>query len=568
MTEPDTVEKEEKKSASTILVEIALDRYDFYVGDSGETFAIPKNGPTVTLPVRGGKVSLRKQLAKSYFAKMRKAAPQQALADAMMVIEGHAQENGEKQLALRVARVDSALWLDLGDATGRAIRITGNGWTVTDDVPVLFKRTELTGVLPEPEHGGDITELWNWLNVEPDDRPLVVAYLLAVLFPDIPHPVLGIFGEQGTGKTTAEKVFVSLLDPSPVPVRKPPRDADSWVTAASGSWVVGLDNLSDIPPWLSDSICRAVTGDGDVRRRLYTDGELAVFAFRRAVILNGIDIGAIRGDLADRMLPINLHRIPEDQRLEEDQLWPAWAKVHPRLLGALLDLAASVVELLPSVRLEKKPRMADFARILAATDQILGTTGLDSYTSKQGAMATESLTDDEFVMAVKDAITGTFTGTSARLLNLATPSDEKWRAPKKWPTSARQVTTRLRRQAPVMRKAGWIVEEDGGANHGNTVQWTITPPASQGDGEEMGREDDSQDSQDSQDSEKRESASHASHDPYPTLVDVGDSRSSRGVNGEHGHALKADTGRCCKDTALTPACKLCKSSPTYWRKTA
>ncbi|GAA4664068.1 AAA family ATPase [Amycolatopsis dongchuanensis] len=34
------------------------------------------------------------------------------------------------------------------------------------------------------------------------------------------------------------------------------------------------------------------------------------------------------------------------------------------------------------------------------------------------------------------------------------------------------------------------------------------------------------------------------------------------------HALKADTGRCCKDSALTPACKLCDFSPTSWRKPA
>jgi len=37
-------------------------------------------------------------------------------------------------------------------------------------------------------------------------------------------------------------------------------------------------------------VCRAVTGDGDVRRLLYTDGGLALFALRRAVIPNGIAI--------------------------------------------------------------------------------------------------------------------------------------------------------------------------------------------------------------------------------------------------------------------------------------
>ena len=143
--------------------------------------------------------------------------------------------------------------------------------------------------------------------------------------------VLAIFGEQGTGKTTAVKVLVLLLDPGPVPVRKPPRDADSWVTAAAGSWVVGLDNLSDIPPWLSDSLCRASTGDGDVRRKLYTDGDFAVFAFRRCIIFDAIDVGALAPDLADRTVPITLDLIPDEDRTDEETFWAAAGReAHPQ----------------------------------------------------------------------------------------------------------------------------------------------------------------------------------------------------------------------------------------------
>jgi hypothetical protein len=141
--------------------------------------------------------------------------------------------------------------------------------------------------------------------------------------------VLGIFGEQGTGKTTAAKVLAMLLDPGPVPVRKPPRDAEAWVTAAAGSWLVAIDNLSDFQPWLSDSLCRAVTGDGDVRRKLYTDGELAVFSYRRCVILNGIHTGTMQPDLADRLLPVDLALISEEERQAEEDLWPSWRQAHP-----------------------------------------------------------------------------------------------------------------------------------------------------------------------------------------------------------------------------------------------
>src|SRR5690606_35956687 len=234
--------------------------------------------------------------------------------DALLVVQGMAEEADPEPLHQRVARHDGALWLDLGDRSGRAVRITPDGWSVESSPPVLFRRTPLTGELPTPAPGGDLDGLWAWLNVAKEDRPLVAAWLVSTLYDTMPHPVLGLFGEQGTGKTTAAKVLASVLDASPVPVRKPPKDADSWVVAGAGWSVVASDNVSHVPDWLSDYLCRVVTGEGDGRRRLYTDGEYAVFAYRRCVILNGIDLGALNGDLADRLLSIQLDIIGEENR--------------------------------------------------------------------------------------------------------------------------------------------------------------------------------------------------------------------------------------------------------------
>jgi hypothetical protein len=180
------------------------------------------------------------------------------------------------------------------------------------------------------------------------------------------------------------------------------------------------------------------------------------------------------------MLPVELHRIDDADRLDEDELWPAWRTAHPRILGALLDLAAGVARMLPSIRLASKPRMADFARILAAVDQVIGSEGLKQYRSKQEAMARDSLTDDPFVAALAAQVTDTFTGTSAELLTALTPADDGWRPPRGWPVNAREVTQRLHRQAPVMRKAGWSVSDDGARNHTKVVRWTITCPPKRG----------------------------------------------------------------------------------------
>jgi hypothetical protein len=469
----------ERKSASTELVEIACERYEFGRGDGGETFAVAKVGPRIALMLRGGRTSLRGQLARDYFIRTGRAAAQQALADALMVIEGIAQEEDESRLYLRTAMADGALWLDLGDQSGRAVRITAAGWSTEESAPVLFKRTALNGPLPDPVPGGSLASLWNWLNVAKADRPLVASWLAAALFPDIPHPVLGIFGEQGTGKTTAAKVLAMLLDPGPVPVRKPPRDAEAWVTAAAGSWLVAIDNMSDIQPWLSDSLCRAVTGDGDVRRKLYTDGELAVFSYRRCVILNGIDTGAMQADLADRLLPVDLAVITEEQRRPEEDIWPSWRDAHPRVLGALLDMVSRVMAALPGIQLERKPRMADFARIIAAVGAVVDTeearAALARYVGRGADLAADGLSGNSFAVAITKTMTSEFYGTSADLLRQLTPAAEAGPVPRDWPKDGRAVTTLLHRIAPALRKLGWTFLEERDS-HTKLIRWKFAPP--------------------------------------------------------------------------------------------
>jgi hypothetical protein len=365
----------------------------------------------------------------------------------------------------------------MGDATGRAIRIDAGEWSIEERPPVLFRRTALTAALPEPDPTGEIGHLWAWLNAEDEDRPLLLAWLIAAAFPDISHPVASLVGEQGSGKTTAQKVLVSIIDPSPVPLRTAPRDIDSWITAAVGSWLVGLDNLSTIPAWLSDCLCRAVTGDGTVRRKLYTDNDMHVLSFRRCVILNGIDLGTIRGDLAERLLHIKLKTIPDEKRHTEAEMCARWEQAHPKILGAVLAAIAEVKLRLPSVELEKKPRMADFALLLACVDRMLGTRGLERYLSMQRALAADTLSGDTFLAAVQDFLHSEgrtrFRGSAAELLKLL-PRPE--RPPAGWPTDPRSVTARLNRMAPVMRKTGWHVEseQDG---HSKLTIWCLVPSA-------------------------------------------------------------------------------------------
>ena len=138
--------------------------------------------------LRGNKKSLRALLARTYFTKFRRVAAQQALADALMVIDGFAQESEATELFLRVAGHaghagnkygpdQGEIWLDLADETGRAIKIRATGWAIEDQPPMLFKRTALMSALPEPSESGSLDELWAWFNVSAADRPILSAWL-------------------------------------------------------------------------------------------------------------------------------------------------------------------------------------------------------------------------------------------------------------------------------------------------------------------------------------------------------------------------------------------------------
>jgi hypothetical protein len=448
-----TAAGEANKSQATLLVELARRQYRTVLGSDGKTYAVPLTGAHVALPLRGEN-GLRIRLSIAYFNDTGAAASSSALADALTALEVQAMDTTPEPVALRVARHDGNLILDLGTPDGRCVVIAPGEWHVEPESPVLFRRTALISPLPIPsrENGG-LDRLRALLNVSESGFRLLTAWLIAALFPDIPHPILAITGEQGTAKSTCGRLLVTLIDPSPAPLRAEPKDADAWRVQASAGWTVMLDNLSTIQPWFSDTLCKAVTGDGMVKRALYTDDDVSVFSFRRVIGMTAIDAGALRGDLAERLLPIELDPIPPDQRRTDDEVNQEFAAAQAAVLGALLDLAANVLTLLSKVRVERLPRLADFAKILAALDKATGWTTLADYFALADEITETVIEADPFADAVRALITKEheWTGTAAGLLELLTPADN---VPKAFPRTARAVAGHLRRVAPALRKTG------------------------------------------------------------------------------------------------------------------
>ena len=192
-----------------------------------------------------------------------------------------------------------------------------------------------------PVRGGSIESLAPFLNLASEnDFVLVVAWLLGALRAGGPYPVLAIAGEQGSAKTVLSKLLRALIDPSVAPVRALPRDERELFIAASNGHVLAFDNLSGLPPWLSDTLCRLTSGGAFSTRRLFTDQDEILFAAARPIILNGIEEVITRPDLADRAILLMLAPIAERRRRPETALWREFELARPRILGALLDAAA------------------------------------------------------------------------------------------------------------------------------------------------------------------------------------------------------------------------------------
>lgn len=451
VTSSSTVEQSGKTIAAA-LIAIANQNYHLVTDAAGVPMAVPKHGPNVARPLRGDG-SLRSELAAAYYKGQGKPPSQGALTDALTVIEGQASGADRQDAHLRVGSHASGIVLDLGGVDGRVILVTATGWEIRNRSPVLLKRTKLTARLEEPSEPGDLEPLRDLVNVDDRHWPLLVGWLVAALLPDLPHPIMLLSGEQGTGKTTAAKLVAGLIDPSPAQVRSAPKDIEGWQIAAAGSWVVPLDNLSGVQGWLSDALCRAVTGEGLVKRALYTDDGLSLISYRRCVMLTSIDAGSMRGDLLERLVPIELHRITGRRRRTDRDLDAAYQMAKPTILAGLLDLTAAVIAALPAVHLIEHPRMADFARVLAALDTVTGWASLDTYTSEANELAAALVQDDPVASAVVALVDGqpghAWEGTKGDLLEVLSLPDRQG-----VPKSARGLGGSLKRLAPALSSAG------------------------------------------------------------------------------------------------------------------
>ncbi|MEU3402616.1 ATP-binding protein [Streptomyces sp. NPDC006670] len=462
--------EDEKTPAREVITDYAQAHFRYFRTADGTVYA-QHNGHPVARPIRsqGTTGSHRQELMVGLFKDGIGVFNGTALKEALDLIEALALNEDVQPTHIRVAPgFDGATWLDLGRADGKSVRIHPTGWKILTPDPqeVCWRRTQLTGELPLPAkdtNGKGIDLLMRLCNfATAQTESLAIAWLIGCLSPTAPVPAPFLTGPQGAGKSTTGRMLTRIIEGMSGDLRRAPKDEENLITAVAAGWVTALDNLSHLGPDLSDAMCCIVTGAENIKRALFTDGDVVRSRYRRPLLMTGIDVGVIRPDLAERLLPLRLER-PRVRRTETE-LWAEFEEALPVILGSLLDLTVKVRA--TDADIPTDLRMADFAHLCAQLDGANSLGALDAYRASLDDLNDDVIEGDLLAQTVLKHAAGIDPGTAIRmtsaewlhaLTQLYTGEDFR-PLPKGWPTTGKVLSDRLKRIQPVLAARGVIVD--------------------------------------------------------------------------------------------------------------
>lgn len=341
------------------------------------------NEPFVALTIDGHKEvwsiggdDFKSWLELLYYMESNKPAKKESVAQAISVLNAKARFDSKNAVSLgtRVVKSEHAFWYSLSNADWQAVKITADGWEIVNDPPIMFKRYRHQHSQCQPQKGGDVRRILKYVNLKSMDT-LFLCWLVCCFVSDIPHAMPIFFGEKGAAKTTTCTLLKKLIDPSTFETLTIPKDSGSLAVNLQQHWFLPFDNVFRIDEATSDTLCRAITGGGIQQRRLHTNGDDYIFTFQKCLALNGINNVANRADLLDRAILIELTRIDESERRELSELKAEFESDLPYILGGVFDILSEAMRIYPTVKLERLPRMADFARWGYAIGEALGGLG-------------------------------------------------------------------------------------------------------------------------------------------------------------------------------------------------
>ena len=396
----------------------------------------------------------RNWMARRYRGTYASPSNNEALKQARIQVEAKCEDSSQIELFNRVGWHGDAIYYDLTTPDWRGVKITKQGWQI-EYLPPIFKRHNHQNKQVLPVKGCYPGEILRFCNISEENHCLFMIAIAAFFIPDIPHVIPSQNGEQGTGKSNNSRMIKGLVDPSKAILISSPKDLEQAQMIADKHWLSTFDNISRIPEWFSDFLCRAVTGEGDMKRSLYTNDEEFIRSYRRCFVLNGIGSSAWRPDLLDRFLifeiPILHGTRPEEQIKKE------WEEALPGILGGFFTVISKAMNTVSSITGHENFRMSDFAQWGGALAEELGYSRDEFFQKYQESIDhkwQDTAEGSSLVKRLTDLVMSNgreWEGSAVELLDQIKSETTHDRS---MPDNARWLSTELMRIAPVMRNIG------------------------------------------------------------------------------------------------------------------
>jgi uncharacterized protein YlbG (UPF0298 family) len=269
----------------------------------------------------------------------------------------------KEKLHLRVAEDDSAIYYDLCNDKWQQIIIKPGRWEILEqkDSPILFKRYQQMNeqTIAKKSSIEDVKKLLDFVNIDKKSREamFLLIYIATDFIPNIPHAVLHLKGIKGTAKSNLSRIIKRIVDPATPELITLNKDLEQNL---AHNWLPFFDNISRINKKESDILCRASTGAGIAKRKLFKDDQDIFYNIKHCVAMNGIGYNIPKSDLMDRSIIIELDPISSRNRLTEYELHKRFEEERPSIVSGFFDLIAKAMEIKETLEFKHYPRMADF----------------------------------------------------------------------------------------------------------------------------------------------------------------------------------------------------------------
>lgn len=253
------------------------------------------------------------------------------------------------------------------------ISITPNG-----QMGILFPWDMSLPFDPDISHPASLDTLFedcfdNVLDMSKDEaKALLKTWFLFLFFRDsvITRPILALFGQPGSGKSTLFRRIYVLLYGSTKALNSI-TTADDFDHAVANDPLVVFDNVDTWTSWLPDKLALSASTSDLVKRKLYTDTDIVVLKRQALIGLTAHNPKFRREDIVDRLLLLNFQRLkefkPETEILAgitqyRDAIWGDVVKSIQKTLGTPVPAESDIPQF----------RINDFARVGLRIARALG----------------------------------------------------------------------------------------------------------------------------------------------------------------------------------------------------